>query len=212
MAQSNANNFNINNLGGASEFQAIVQGMMSLINTGELVEITEVESSGSSPVGFVSVRPLVYKVDGDNNNVSRGVVHNVPYFRLQGGSNAIIIDPKVGDIGFCGICSRDISLVKRLKSYAPPNMRRNSDISDAVYIGGMLNGAPSQFVWFKDNEVVIKSSSKVTIDAPTTETTGNLKVNGTIDATTDVIGGGISLKSHKHGGVQTGSGTTGLPQ
>lgn len=157
MAQSNANNFNINRLGGASELQAITMGMMSLINTGELVRVLSVDNDGVSPVGFVSVQPLVYKIDGDNNTVARGVIHNVPYFRIQGGKSAIIIDPQEGDIGFCGICSRDISMVKRVRSFAPPNMRRNSDISDAVYFGGMLNGTPEQYIHFKGGSIKHKS-------------------------------------------------------
>lgn len=36
--------------------------------------------------------------------------------------------------------------------------------------------------------------------------------SGTLTASTDVVGGGISLKGHKHSGVQTGSGVTGGPQ
>ncbi|QGP52530.1 Mu-like prophage protein gp45 (plasmid) [Piscirickettsia salmonis] len=48
--------------------------------------------------------------------------------------------------------------------------------------------------------------------------TGNVKTSGTINcdqtitASSDVVGGGISLKSHTHGGVQTGGGTTSAPQ
>src|SRR3546814_633169 len=42
--------------------------------------------------------------------------------------------------------------------------------------------------------------------------TGDLAVTGKITASDDVIGGGISLKSHKHGGVQSGSSQTGTPQ
>lgn len=48
--------------------------------------------------------------------------------------------------------------------------------------------------------------------------TGDLAVSGDIDSAgtvmgeTDVIGAGKSLKSHKHTGVQTGSGVTGAPQ
>lgn len=218
MTQSNANNFNINALGGATELQTIIRSMMSNISTGELVRVVDVNNDGVSPVGFVSVQPLVYKIDGDNNNVDRGIIHNVPYFRLQGGANAIIIDPQVDDIGFCGICSRDISLVKRVRSYAPPNMRRNSDISDAVYMGGCLNGTPEQYVWFKENEIVVKSATKVTIDSPITETTGQLIVNGnaivtgTMVVTGTIDGAGISLSTHTHGGVQAGNGNTGVPK
>lgn len=41
--------------------------------------------------------------------------------------------------------------------------------------------------------------------------TGNLTVTGTVTASEDVTGGGISLKSHKHGGVQAGSAQSGAP-
>jgi phage baseplate assembly protein V len=41
--------------------------------------------------------------------------------------------------------------------------------------------------------------------------TGNVNVSETLTATNDVIGGGISLKTHPHGGVQTGDGVSGPP-
>lgn len=40
---------------------------------------------------------------------------------------------------------------------------------------------------------------------------GDLNVTGTITATEDVVGGGKSLKTHKHGGVQAGGAQTGVP-
>ena len=40
---------------------------------------------------------------------------------------------------------------------------------------------------------------------------GNITTSGTITATTDVVGGGKSLKTHTHGGVANGGGTTGPP-
>lgn len=53
--------------------------------------------------------------------------------------------------------------------------------------------------------VIVMSGNNVTI-------TGNLSVNGTITADTDVKTNNISLKQHTHGGVTTGGGNTGLPQ
>lgn len=41
---------------------------------------------------------------------------------------------------------------------------------------------------------------------------GNVQVSQTLTAQTDVIGGGISLKGHKHGGIQPGNGNSGAPQ
>nr|WP_250135685.1 hypothetical protein [Escherichia coli] len=40
------------------------------------------------------------------------VIYNIPVWRLQGGGNAVIMPPHVGDIGFLAICDRDISAVK----------------------------------------------------------------------------------------------------
>lgn len=40
---------------------------------------------------------------------------------------------------------------------------------------------------------------------------GDVTVSGTLTAATDVVGGGKSLKSHTHGGVQGGGSQTGAP-
>lgn len=42
--------------------------------------------------------------------------------------------------------------------------------------------------------------------------TGNLTASGTVTGQTDVVGGGISLKGHTHGGVAVGQAKTGGPQ
>nr|KIS32841.1 baseplate assembly protein [Novosphingobium sp. P6W] len=40
---------------------------------------------------------------------------------------------------------------------------------------------------------------------------GNLSIAGKAEATDDMVGGGISLKNHKHTGVQAGAAQTGAP-
>ena len=45
-----------------------------------------------------------------------------------------------------------------------------------------------------------------------TVTADGVQVNGKIMATGDVVGAGISLKSHVHGGVQAGSASSGHPE
>jgi phage baseplate assembly protein V len=44
-----------------------------------------------------------------------------------------------------------------------------------------------------------------------TQTNGDAAVSQTLTAQTDVLGGGISLKGHRHGGVSSGSAQTGAP-
>lgn len=41
--------------------------------------------------------------------------------------------------------------------------------------------------------------------------TGDASASGTVTGSTDVVGGGISLKNHKHGGVAAGGAQTGAP-
>ena len=41
---------------------------------------------------------------------------------------------------------------------------------------------------------------------------GNVEITGSVSVSDDVTAGGVSLTSHTHGGVQTGSGSTGGPQ
>ena len=197
MQQLNANSFNINNSGGATELQAVIRGMCGNINTGELVQVVEVNASGVAPVGFVTVQPLVYKIDGDNTTVERGIVYNVPYFRLQGGTNAIICDPSVGDIGFCGICSRDISLIKRIREMGAPASRRCSDIADAVFFGGWSNKTPTQYIQFTESGISIKSTGDVNINGLTIGSDGTLTLKD-----------GSIVDAHVHGGVQGGNSNT----
>lgn len=54
-------------------------------------------------------------------------------------------------------------------------------------------------------------AEEIVLDASTVKATGNVDVDDTVTANSDVIGGGISLKTHPHGGIRSGSGTTTPP-
>ena len=201
-------------VGGAAEFEAIVRSLMGKNHTlmlGEVMAITQ-EASSTAAVGYLSVRPMVFMVDGSNNNYARATINNVPFFRLQAGGNAVILNPKVGDIGLIAYCERDISMVKRNKKQAAPNSRRQFNINDAVYLGGMLNGVPSQYIHFTDNKVIVKAATEIVLDAPQVTATGKFTASGIIESLSDVVAKAISLFSHKHGGVQSGGSDTGNPK
>jgi phage baseplate assembly protein V len=55
------------------------------------------------------------------------------------------------------------------------------------------------------------TAPEVTMTAPTVRVVGNLEVEGTITATQDITGQGVSLKTHRHGETGTGGGTTTAP-
>jgi len=182
----------------------LVQQSLLKVQTATLVRIESCTNNGGlEPVGFVDVTPLVNQIDGKGNATPHVTIYNVPYLRIQGGANAIIIDPQAGDVGVCIFASRDITKVKSTRKQANPGSWRQYSFSDGLYLGGMLNGTPSQYIQF--------NNSGVTITAPLVTINGNVQVNGAIVATGNVTGQGTSLHTHKHGDTTPGNGRTGVP-
>jgi len=175
-----------------------VQQMLAKLQTATLVRIESCTNDGGvSPVGFVNVTPLVNQIDGQGNPTLHATIFNVPYFRLQGGANAVIMDPAPGDIGIAVFASRDITKVKATKKQGNPGSYRQYSFADALYIGGVLNGTPQQYIRFHDGGISVK--------------TPVLTVDGDVIVTGDVTAGEISLRHHTHGGVSTGGSNTGEP-
>jgi large exoprotein involved in heme utilization and adhesion len=139
---------------------AIQQAMLKL-QTALPVRVMAVRNAGLAPVGQVDIQVLVDMVDGQGNTVQHGTISNVPYFRLQGGTNAVIVDPSPGDIGMACFCSRDISAVKSVKDAAPPGSWRSHDFSDALYLGGFLNGTPTSYIQITDGGILVHNTSGV---------------------------------------------------
>ncbi|NHB94408.1 phage baseplate protein [Photorhabdus cinerea] len=166
--------------------EAIIWSLIGRVGTVTICKVIKVKNGGVSPVGYVDILPLVLQVDGAGNTYDNATIYNVPYFRYQGGKSAVILDPKVDDLGFCFTASRDISKVKRVKGSAPPGSKRKYDMSDSLYIGGLLNGAPSQYVHFLDSGIDVVSTgvvnikgSKIVLDAP-------VEATSTIQARSDI--------------------------
>ena len=190
-----------------NEVHFLVSQILAECNTTTLVKIVGCTNSGGLyPVGFVDVQPLVNLVDGYGNAKEHGVVYHCLYLRVQGGANAIIIDPEPGDIGMCSFADRDISSVKKNKRASNPGSGRKFDFSDGIYLGGMLNGVPSQYVRFHSGEVDVVSPGAVNITAPSIVLTGNTQVIGTLTNNTVNIG-----STHAHSNIEPGSGNSGGP-
>ena len=217
--ESRANEFN------AVEF--VITQLLNKRNYTTLVKVMAVRSAGEVvPVGFVDVQIMLNQIDAAGNSMPHGIVNNVPYFRLQGGANAVIIDPQVGDIGMATFADRDISSVKANRAISNPGSKRRADIADGLYTGGFLNAAPAQYVRFTDSGIEVVSPTNITMRAPAINIIGadsvtlqsasivlDGPVTGTADAvfSGDVTGQGTSLHTHKHGGVQSGGSQTGVP-
>jgi phage baseplate assembly protein gpV len=153
-------------------------------------------------------------------------IYGVPFFRVQGGQNAVIVDPVAGDIGFALFADRDLSSVKATGAAANPGSARRFDMADGMYFGGLLNGTPVQYLQFTSSGINAVSPSKITCTAPNIELdastqckvvspdielVGNTKVTGNLQITGTTTGNGVNLNTHEHSGVQTGSGNSGPP-
>lgn len=163
----------------------MVQQALSKMQTATLVRIEKCTNSGGlSPVGFVDVTPLVNQLDGAGKPTPHTTIFNLPYFRLQGGANGIIIDPQKGDIGVCVFASRDLSKVKATKKQSNPGSFRQYNFADGLYLGGMLNGTPSQYIQFSNDGIRIHSPTKIKLDAPAILLeAGTIEINGSTSTT-----------------------------
>lgn len=154
-------------LGEFDRIAFMVQQALGKMQTATLVRIESCTNAGGlSPVGYVDVTPMVNQLDGQGNPTPHVTIYNVPYFRLQGGANGIIIDPQKGDIGVAVFASRDISQVKTTKKQGNPGSHRQYSFADGLYLGGMLNAVPTQYVQFSTAGIRIHSPTQVKIDAP----------------------------------------------
>ncbi|MFT9064572.1 MAG: Gp138 family membrane-puncturing spike protein [Acetobacter persici] len=200
---------------GAANFNAdnaTIRRVLSMIGADTLVRVKAVHAVGLNPVGTVDVQIMVHQQDGAGRTTPHGTLCGLPYFRLQGGSRAIICDPAVGDIGAAIICGRDISGVKSTRDAAAPGSFRQNDYADGLYLGGYLNAAPEEYCGWVNGDFHVKTAGKFIVDAAECDINCAVKVSGSVTATGDVKAGNISLEQHKHPGVQNGSGITGAPE
>lgn len=227
---------------GVGEYGALmflINQALARLSTATLVRVVSVTNAGGvEPVGFVDVQPLVNQLDGAGNATPHAVLHQLPYFRLQGGTDAVILDPKEGDVGIAVFASRDISAVKSSKGQANPGSWRSHDMADGLYVGGLLNGTPVQYVQFTASGINVVSPSKVTVQAPNIELNAaaqcalnspQIVLNGTVQQGSGSFGGTSTWQgnmntlgtlsnngkdvgsTHTHPGVQSGPSNTGTP-
>lgn len=180
----------------------LIAQALAKMQTATLVRVESCTNEGDlSPVGLVDVTPLVNQLDGQGNPTPHVTIYNLPYLRIQGGKNAVIIDPEPGDIGMAAFASRDISKIKATKKQGNPGSNRQYSFADGMYFGGMLNGVPTQYIKFSADGILIHSPNKITLEATDVAITS-----------TTLTHNGVNIgASHRHGGVTIGGSNTGTP-
>jgi hypothetical protein len=140
-----------------SEFNAVafqIRQFMATVRIMTPVVVKAVHVDGEvAAVGTVDVQPLVSMVDGVNNATPHGTLYGIPFFRLQGGARAIVVDPAVDDVGYMIVSDRDMSSVVASKKVSPPGSGRRWSLSDGVYVGGILNATPTDYVLISDSKI-----------------------------------------------------------
>lgn len=211
----------------SGEYNALAFVVKTILNGRNFcawVKVVNVDAPGGLALaGTVDVQPLVNQLDGQGQPVPHGVVNDLPYFRAQGGTNAIILDPQVGDIGLCVFADRDSSGVQSARDAANPGSFRRNDMADGFYLGGMLNAVPDQYVMFTEDGISIVSPTKITMQAPEidliapvismqadtsiTATTPTFTINGDLHTTgTSALDGNVTA-----GASVTAAGTVTAP-
>lgn len=149
----------------------------------------------------------------------------IPWLAPRTGTTMEWSAPSIGEQGvvFCqGGDTTGAVFLRGLYSDANPAPSQ----ADGVHMTRYVDGAVVQYDSLAHalmaalptgGTATITADGGVTINGPLTingdvTVAGDANVSKTLTASTDVIGGGKSLKSHTHGGVQSGSSSTGKPQ
>jgi hypothetical protein len=174
----------------SSALEFFFRRAMAQVATATLVKVVAVYSAdGIAPAGVVDVQPLVNQIDGQGTIATRPTVYGVPFSRVQSGSDAIIMDPKVGDIGVCCFGDRDLSSVIASQAQAPPGSNRRNSLSDALYVCSILGKAePAQYIQFSPEGIVIVSPAQLDVTTPASTFNGNVFVNGNLGSSVGVTG------------------------
>ena len=155
------------NLNLTNTLNYVIAQKLRLIQTATIVRVEKCTKNGEKDaVGFVDVTPMIHQTDAFAKEVPHSIIHHLPYVRIQGGKDAVIIDPKPGDLGIAVFASRDTSRVKSSREPSLPGSWRTFNYADGMYIGGLLNGDPEQWVRFHPDGIEILSPKNITMDAP----------------------------------------------
>jgi hypothetical protein len=161
------------------------------MRTNTPVKIIAVHAGSKPHEWTVDVQPMVNQVDGVGKPTDHGTVYGIPMMSGSGGNGAVVVKPKVGDMGLMAIGDRDHSAALASKGQANPGSRRTHDMADGVYLGGFNNiNSTDHYIVADENGFSIKGS--LTID-------GDVKCTGEVVAKTSGVN--IHLSSHIHPGT-----------
>lgn len=208
----------------------IATGMPGLV-----IDISEYGSTGC-----ISVRPALSRLLTTGQVISNDeiAIVDVPVLWPSGGGAILSCPIKVGDVVWLAFCQRNLEdwVYSDGTQEVVPSDSRHFAMTDAIAIpclyttknhlspstenvelkfgDHLISQRPSGELFITNGvgSVTLKSDGNIELRPASTVTIiGDVEVQGTLTATTDVIGGGKSLKNHIHGGVTSGGSSTAPP-
>ena len=211
--------------------RAILDGAQSSLWTALPGAVVSFDASKVTATIQPAITGSVTQQDGSRKVVSLPVLTDVPVVFPRGGGCALTFPVASGDECLIVFASRSIDAWAQSGGVQPASDPRKHDLSDAFAIIGPMSqanrvgGISTSKTQLRSNDgltfveldpsgqiVNVTAPGGMTITTPTLHITGNVNCDKTVTASTDVVGGGKSLKTHVHTGVQSGSSTSGPPQ
>lgn len=208
---------------GASGYNAISflveQMIKGMVNTAIPVRVDSCTKPGvGGAAGYVSATPLVQQRGADGKALQPVSLPQLPYYRVQAGTAAVVLDPQPGDIGLAVFSQQDASNVKAGTSGpVQAGSFRTFDMSDGFFVSCHFGQTPTTYVHLDPDKggVAVKAPTKITLEAPTIELKGSLqmgnssgsgtgdtmKITGNLDVTGSVTTAGDVSAGHFYGPV-----------
>lgn len=159
-----------------------------------------------------TVELMIQQIDYNGQPLDIPPLVDVPVKMFSYGEFSITSEPVEGDEGLVSFSERCIDGWWLSSRKSVPLDIRFHDLSDAFFDGG-YKSKPNALLIIPNCLNIAGASNYVRLLSDgTIEIKGNTTILGSLTVTGDVVGAGKSLSTHTHGGVQTGSGSTGTPQ
>lgn len=210
-------------------FVTAVRGQLSSTWTALPGEIESFDAEAQTVVVQPTIQAEVTAQDGSTSLATLPLLLDCPVQFPRGGDGTITFPVKKGDECLVVFSSRCIDAWWQNSGVQPQAELRMHDLSDGFAILG-FSSKPKAVSSPSSSAIEIRSLDASTVIAldPTAQTVeitapggatitadvtinGTLHVTGTITSDNDVLAGSISLKNHKHPGVQSGGSQTGTP-
>lgn len=171
------------------------------------------------------VTPVLNTIQEDGSELPRATIISCPISSSMTAKFGISNPFSIGDYVVVSVCKESIeSALGGGRSHTANKYFR---LLDGVIVGGILkndvaiselkNDELKIFSRTGNASIILNTNGNVIINADKITINGNVDINGNLNVSgdssaSDHISGGVSGKSHTHGGVTTGGGSTGGPQ